>query len=257
MVSPQLIFGTANVGSVWTNSEDIKTLAQLLCDSGIQCLDTAARYPPSAPGASQRTLGAYSLGTQGFAIDTKILAFSPDGSGKMTPEAIQKSVNESLEALQIEKINVLYSHRPNPSTPLAIQAKTLDTEFKLRHFKELGISNWPQALMQYQYNLLARSAEKEFIPFLRRAGIRLVAFSPLAGGFLMEQGARFKEGNPAAAGYRRWYIQPGMVAAVEKLTKLCTEYSLPLSEAALHWLAYHSALGRRTQFSLARAKWRR
>lgn len=124
----------------------------------------------------------------------------------------------------------------------------------------MGISNWPQSLIaeyialteesggvrptaaQYQYNVLARSAEKEFIPFLRQNGIRFVAFSPLAGGFLTEQGVRFKEGNPVAAGYRRWYIQPGMVAAVEKLTKVCAQYSLPLSEAALRWLAYHSAL---------------
>ncbi|KAJ6512047.1 NADP-dependent oxidoreductase domain-containing protein [Mycena vitilis] len=260
MAPPQLIFGTANVGSVWTEPEDIKTLAQLLRDSNIHRLDTAARYPPTNPGESQRTLGKHSLGSQGFAIDTKILAFTADGSGEMAPEAIEKSVTDSLEALRIKKINVLYSHRPDPSTPLETQAAALDDQFKLGRFKELGVSNWPQASLasfitlaekaggirptaaQYQYNVLARGAEKQFIPFLRRHNIRLVAFSPLAGGFLAGDAANFKEGNPAAAGYRRWYIQPGMLAAVEKLTALSGEHSLPLPEAALRWLAYHSAL---------------
>ncbi|KAF8208701.1 NADP-dependent oxidoreductase domain-containing protein [Mycena galopus ATCC 62051] len=260
MAPPELIFGAANVGSVWTAPDDINTLAQLLRDGGIRRLDTAARYPPTAPGESQRTLGAHSFGSQGFAIDTKVLAFTADGSGEMTPEAIENSVNESLEALRIEKINVLYSHRPDPSTPLAAQLKGVDAQFKLGRFKEFGVSNWSQAAIasyialamesgtvqptaaQYQYNLLARHAEKDFLPFLRSHGIRFVAFSPLAGGFLTGKDSSWKEGNPIAVGYRRWYIQPGMFAAVEKLTDLCKEYSVPLPEAAMRWLAYHSAL---------------
>ncbi|KAJ7263997.1 NADP-dependent oxidoreductase domain-containing protein [Mycena haematopus] len=260
MAPPELIFGTANVGSVWTTPKDISALTQQLLDGGIRRLDTAARYPPSDPGASQRTLGAHSLGSQGFAIDTKILAWTADGSGEMTPEAIKKSVNDSLEALKIEKINVLYSHRPDPSTPLATQLEGVDAQFKLGRFKEFGISNWPQASIasyielakesgavqptaaQYQYNLLARHPEKEFFPFLRSHGIRFVAFSPLAGGFLTGKNSSWKEDIPFAAGYRRWYVQPGMFAAVEKFTTLCAEYSLPLPEAAMRWLAYHSAL---------------
>ncbi|KAF7346097.1 putative aldo keto [Mycena sanguinolenta] len=260
MAPPELIFGTANVGSVWTAPEDLSTLTHELSEGGIRRLDTAARYPPTNPGASQRTLGAHSFGSQGFAIDTKVLAWTADGSGEMTPEAIEKSVMDSLEALKIEKINVLYSHRPDPSTPLATQLEGVDAQFKLGRFREFGVSNWPQTAIasyielakksgavqptaaQYQYNLLARHAEKEFFPFLRSHGIRFVAFSPLAGGFLTGKDSTWKQDIPFAAGYRHWYIQPGMFAAVEKFTALCTEYSVPLPEAAMRWLAYHSAL---------------
>ncbi|KAJ6509042.1 NADP-dependent oxidoreductase domain-containing protein [Mycena sanguinolenta] len=260
MAPPELIFGTANVGSVWATPEDINKLAHELSDGGIRRLDTAARYPPTNPGESQRILGAHSFGSQGFAIDTKILAWTADGSGEMTPEAIEKSVTNSLEVLKIEMINVLYSHRPDPSTPLATQLEGVNAQFKLGHLKEFGISNWSQESIasyialakesgavqptaaQYQYNLLARHAEKEFIPFLRSHGIRFVAFSPLANGFLTGKDSTWKQDIPVAAGYRRWYIQPGMFAAVEKFAALCKEYSVSLPEAAMRWLAYHSAL---------------
>ena len=104
MAHPELIFGTAKVGSVWTAPEDISTLAHELSEGGIRRLDTAACYPSTNPGESQRTLGAHSFGSQGFAIDTKVLAWTADGSGEMTPEAIEKSVTDSLEALKIEKV---------------------------------------------------------------------------------------------------------------------------------------------------------
>lgn len=154
----------------------------------------------------------------------------------------------------------MYSHRPDPSTPLATQLEGVDAQFKLGRFKEFGVSNWSQASIesyialaketgaiqptaaQYQYNLLARHAEKEFLPFLRSHDIRFVAFSPLAGGFLTGKDASWKEGNPIAVGYRSWYIQPGMFAAVKRLTALCVEHLVPLPEAAMRWLAYHSAL---------------
>ncbi|KAF7365417.1 Aldehyde reductase [Mycena venus] len=228
MAPPQLIFGTANVGSVWTAPEDLDAPSQATA----RWRHSAFRYSSTLSSNLPRSFA------------TNILAFTADGSGEMTPDAIEKSAKESLEALRIEKINVLYSHRPDPSTPLATQLKGVDAQFKLGRFKEFGVSNWPQASIasfielaeescavkptaaQYQYNLLARHAEKEFIPFLRRHGIH----------------SSWREGDPFAAGYRRWYIQPGMLAAVERLTALCAEYSLPLPEAAMRWLAHHSAL---------------
>jgi aflatoxin B1 aldehyde reductase len=105
MAPPELIFGNANVGYTWTDADDIDALARQLQAGGIRRLDTAARYPPTKPGESQRLLGAHAFGAQGFAIDTKILAFTADGSGEMTTEAIQKSVTESLEALKIDKVS--------------------------------------------------------------------------------------------------------------------------------------------------------
>jgi aflatoxin B1 aldehyde reductase len=186
-----------------------------------------------------------------------------------------------------DQINVLYSHRPDPQTPLPEQAAALSTHFHAGHFAELGVSNWSQSTLaaylahadrvpgtvrptvaQYQYNLLVRHAETAFVPFLREHGIRLVAFSPMAGGVLSGQlrrdgggstaaagegqqqeqqetqnsRSRFAPGNPFGAGYRRWYDHDGMHAAVERLAKLCAEFAVPMPEASLRWLAYHSAL---------------
>jgi len=81
------------------------------------------------------------------------------------------------------------------------------------------------------------------------------ALSPLAGGFLTgkattgdTKGTRFEAGNKMAAAHSNWYDKPTMHEAVKKLQGAIQPLGLTLSEVAMWWLIYHSALGRCTQF---------
>lgn len=115
-----LIFGNIN-------DLDPSTLKPILQAAGISRLDTAARYKN---GESERIIGAARLADD-FLIDTKILA---GAGGSLTPEAIEASLTKSLAALQVEKVNVLYCHAPDVTTPVAVQARAFDEQYRKGRF---------------------------------------------------------------------------------------------------------------------------
>lgn len=89
------------------------------------------------------------------------------------------------------------------------------------------------------------------MPLLRKHHMYYIAYSPIAGGFLsgvftqgtQVAGTRFEEGNKAGAFYKRMYDKPVMHEAIERLRKSCEGHGISLTDAALRWLCYHSALG--------------
>lgn len=99
---------------------------------------------------------------------------------------------------------------------------------------------------QGQYNLLCRGYETEQLPLLKEHGIHFVAFSPLAGGFLMGKvsrtekvGARY---TSAASPYASWYDRPAMHDALDKLREIASANDTQIEALSLRWLFYHSAL---------------
>ena len=100
-----------------------------LIEAGITEIDTAARY---RKGQSEKDIGQAGLG-QTFTIDTKIL-FSGTGEGDLTPEAIDRSLTNSLDIMGLEKVNVLYCHGPDLQTPITEQARAFDEQFQRGRF---------------------------------------------------------------------------------------------------------------------------
>lgn len=111
------------------------------------------------------------------------------------PEVIRKSVEGSLKRLNIECIDLYYQHRIDPKIPpeeVAGLMAELKKEGKISHW---GISEvneeylrranavFPVTAVQNRYSMMARSYE-EFFPVLEELGIGLVAYSPMANGFL-------------------------------------------------------------------------
>lgn len=103
-MAPQLIFGTSTLGMDMTEFQDAGSVNSLLAHLkvlGIDCLDTAARYPPLKPGRSEQLLGEANESAANFLVDTKIYTdTSTDGSGDLTREAIEKSVDASFKRLR-------------------------------------------------------------------------------------------------------------------------------------------------------------
>ena len=104
---PQLIFGTASFGMDMSDFQDPQSLSALyktLQESGIRKLDSGARYPPLNPGRAESLIGETKEMNEGFLIDTKVFTDArTDGSGDLTGEAIESSIQGSLQRLKAVK----------------------------------------------------------------------------------------------------------------------------------------------------------
>jgi aflatoxin B1 aldehyde reductase len=110
MNRPHLSFGCANLGIAWTTDRDIENLAEALRRCGIEHIDTAARYPPNAPGLAEKLLGDGGfLSNKGFKVATKISVKAWDGGGSMAEEAVDASIGKSLKALRGTKVHTTLS----------------------------------------------------------------------------------------------------------------------------------------------------
>lgn len=103
-MAPQLIFGTATFGMDLTEFQDPSSVESLLKDLqnlGIHRLDSGARYPPMKPGRSEELIGQTKDLSGEFVIDTKVYTNTQtDGSGDLSSEAIEQSLNASLQRLK-------------------------------------------------------------------------------------------------------------------------------------------------------------
>ena len=101
---PQLIFGTASFGMSMTDFQDpasIQSLLAVLRDLGVQRLDSGARYPPMKPGRAEELICEALDSTKAPLVDTKVFTDTQtDGSGDLTAEAIERSVQGSLGRLK-------------------------------------------------------------------------------------------------------------------------------------------------------------
>ncbi|KAJ5091236.1 hypothetical protein NUU61_006106 [Penicillium alfredii] len=270
MSRPNTIFGGALIGTSFTTPEQVQELLDQLKVLEIDRIDTAARYSPTNPGASERLLGETQAVKQNFIIDTKINTVgtsSGDGAGTLAPAAIENSITESFGRLQLEKVNVLYFHQPDPQTPISEQAAAIHEQYLKGRFEKFGLSNFPTEMVAaflavcedknylkpcvYQglYNLLSRETEGTLFPLLRQHGIAFNAYSPLAGGFLTGratrgdiEGTRFAPGNQVFGRLNTMYDKPEMHAAITDLQDTIEPLEITGSEACLRWIYYHSIL---------------
>jgi len=104
---------------------------------------------------------------------------------------------------------------------------------------------------QGQYNILAREAESDLFPLLRKHGIAFAAYSPLASGLLtgsFSQGAgggmRFSGGGAISDAVRAWSDKPEMHDAIRMLVGAVEPHGIAPIDAALRWIYFHSALDR-------------
>jgi aryl-alcohol dehydrogenase-like predicted oxidoreductase len=186
-------------------------------EAGIRRFDTASSY---GGGRSEETIGAW-ISTRrpdGLALTSKVIhpTFDGDDAG-LAPARVRRVVRQSLERLGVEQIDVYLVHEPDYATPLADTLATLEELARDGAIGAIGVSNVdgayladaielaPIAVVQNEYSLLVRDAEREVLPLCAEHGIEFQAFSPLAGGWLTGKYAR---GTPFPAG-SRMTLRPG------------------------------------------------
>ncbi|KAJ7446141.1 aflatoxin B1-aldehyde reductase [Mycena latifolia] len=264
-----VIYGAGGIGAPGTfcKLRDVRA-AQTVFDAwlarcGPSAVDTSNLY---GFGTGEKILAEMDLG--GSVVDTKVYPLAAGDHGAVK---LRAAVERSIETLGELKIRVLYLHAPDRATPWAETLETIDELWKEGKFEMFGLSNFKPfevaeivtlcrargwvapAVYQGLYSALDRTVEVELIPCLRRLNIRFAAYSPLAGGYLLQltpagfhaqmkipHGSHFDPQNPFGVWYQERYLPMG--DAVRELRDVLEENGLTLHQAAVRWLQHHSAM---------------
>ena len=232
-------------------------------DNGITHFDLANNYGPP-PGSAESNFGR--ILKQDLAhhrdeliISTKAGYLMWDGPyGEWgSRKYLIASLNQSLKRLGVDYVDIFYSHRYDPNTPLEETMGALDFAVKQGKALYAGISNYPaketkQAaeilrnlgtpclIHQPRYSMLDRWVEPELLNVLEMEGMGCIAFSPLAQGLLTN---RYLKGIPKDSRAAKPHgflgqeqITPEVINKIEKLNQIAMERSQSLAQMAIAWL---------------------
>lgn len=211
LLLPQISLGLwHNFGSV-DSFENAENIAKAAFDKGITHFDLANNYGP-VPGSAETNFGKILKNNfQGNLRDEIIITtkagytmwngpYGDWGSRKY----LLSSLDQSLKRMNLEYVDIFYSHRPDPETPMEETMMALD--YAVRSGKALyaGISNYnaeqtseateilkrlgtPCLIHQVKYSMFVRQPEEGLLDVLGEKGVGCIAFSPLAQGLLTDK----------------------------------------------------------------------
>jgi len=183
------------------DKQEMTALLRAAFERGVTFFDTAEVY---GPFTNEELIGEALAPFHGKVVIATKFGFDLSGGNNRPgaagvnsrPEHIKQAVEGSLKRLGVERIDLLYQHRVDPSVPIedvAGTVKELIQAGKVKHFglSEAGVQTirrahaiQPVTALQSEYSLWWRKPEKEVLPALEGLGIGLVAYSPLGKGFL-------------------------------------------------------------------------
>lgn len=216
---------------------------------GVTHFDTAEMY---GWGEGEKLLGAALAPIRDeVTIATKFGFEAPAFSPNSRPDHIRTVVDASLTNLGVDHIDVLYQHVHDPAVPVEDVVGVMKELVEAGKVTYLGMSNTtpenirrahavhPISVLQTEYSVFSHESEA-FFPVLEELGIGLVAYSPLARGFLT--GAVKPRSEYGADDFRQnvpWWAPENYeanVAIVDALTAMAQEKGATLSQLSLAWL---------------------
>ncbi|BCG60153.1 aldo/keto reductase [Paenibacillus sp. URB8-2] len=180
------------------NDETGKQLVRTALEHGINFLDTAYIYGPER---SEQLIGEVlkEKGNRDQVVIATKGAHKPVG-GEMvfdnSPAFLEASVDASLKRLQTDYIDLYYIHFPDQNTPKDEAVGALQRLKEAGKIRAIGVSNFTidqlregnkngyVDVIQSEYSLLARQAEKDLLPYAKEHGISFIPYFPLASGLL-------------------------------------------------------------------------
>ena len=238
----RLCLGTMLMGDK-TPAAEAHRMLDAFVDAGHNFIDTADVY---GDGAAESILRPWLARRRGDVIVTTKVRFAvsePGGAG-LSPDRIRAACDASLRRMDIDTIDLYQLHAPDPAVPLEDTLEALDGLIAAGKVRALGVSNFPAWLLawavrtqdcegweafvglQAQYSLVERSAEVELLPFTRSAGIGLMPWGPLGGGFLT---GRLERGQAPEPGSR---LANAADEVEETLHRRATERNFRAADAA-------------------------
>lgn len=169
------------------------------------------------------------------------------------------SLDQSLKRMGLEYVDIFYSHRPDPNTPLDETLGALDQIVRQGKALYAGVSSYngasflesvrtvqahgwaPLTIHQPVYNLINRWIEKDLLPHTDKHGCGIIAFCPLAQGLLT---SKYLNGIPEDSRAALWWDEKGrenrvneqVLGKVRALTALAHQRGQSLAQMALAWI---------------------
>jgi L-glyceraldehyde 3-phosphate reductase len=260
---------------LWHNfgaQDDYANARAIACrafDLGVTHFDLANNYGPP-DGAAETTFGR--ILREDLAAWRDELIISTKAGYYMWPgpygewgsrKYLLASLDQSLKRMGLAYVDIFYSHRPDPDTPLEETMGALAHAVRSGKALYAGISNYPAAetvraakilrdlgtpclIHQPRYSMLDRWVEPQLLATLAAEGIGGIVFSPLAKGLLTD---RYFKGIPAdsRAGHDQRFLRPAditeaLLAKTKQLNDLALARGQTLAQLALAWVLRQPAV---------------
>lgn len=230
-------------------------------EAGVNFFDNAEAY---ANGNAEIVMGNVikkaGWRREDLVVSTKIFwgGQGPNDRG-LSHKHILEGVNNALRRLQMEYVDLLFCHRPDPETPIEETVRAMDVLVKQGKAFYWGTSEWsaadimradsfarqnhltPPSMEQPQYNMFVRdNMEKELLPVFRELGYGTTIWSPLASGLLT---GKYNDGVPADSrvalkGFE-WLkdqvLDPAKIDKVRQLQTVAGDLGGTVAQMALAW----------------------
>jgi len=232
-------------------------------DLGITHFDLANNYGPP-PGAAEENFGRILKSDLKPYRDELIISTKagyrmwdgPYGEGG-SKKYLVASLDQSLKRMGLDYVDIFYSHRPDPNTPLEETMSALDLVVRQGKALYVGISSYdaqqtrkaaqilkqlgtPCLIHQPNYSMFNRWIEDELQQVLEEEGIGIIAFCPLAQGLLTDKYIHGIPNDSRAAkptGFlKKEQITEDYIRKVKQLNEIATSRGQSLAQMALAWV---------------------
>jgi L-glyceraldehyde 3-phosphate reductase len=232
-------------------------------DLGINHFDLANNYGPPA-GSAESNFGT--IYRQDFVPYRDELILSTKAGYDMWPgpfgewgsrKYLLASLDQSLRRMQVDYVDIFYSHRPDPNTPIEETMGALASAVQSGKALYAGVSNYdpeqtlaaavalaehkiPLTIHQPRYNMFDRHIEKGLFPVLDQIGAGSIVFSPLAQGLLTDRYIDGKIPSDSRVAEGRWLngtvITDDYLTRVRALDEIAKGRGQSLAQLALSWV---------------------
>jgi len=249
-----------------------ENMRAMLCrafDLGITHFDLANNYGPP-PGSAEENFGRALRADLGAWRDELIVSTKagylmwPGPYGEWgSRKYLLASLDQSLRRMGLDYVDIFYSHRPDPDTPIEETMSALDSAVRAGKAFYAGISNYnpaqtaravavlrqlgtPCLIHQMKYSMFVRTAEEGLFERLAAEGIGGIAFSPLAQGLLTD---RYVQGIPDGSRaskpdtfLKKTDVTEERLAQVRALNEIARQRGQSLAQMALAWVLRHGVM---------------
>ncbi|MFO7973239.1 MAG: aldo/keto reductase [Candidatus Hydrogenedentota bacterium] len=249
------------------NHDTCREMMRTAFDLGITHFDLANNYGPE-PGSAEERVGR--ILKEDFSGHRDELIISSKAGYRMWPgpygewgskKYLVASLDQSLQRLGLDYVDIFYSHRPDPDTPLEETLGTLDLIVKQGKALYAGVSSYrgaffvqavetvkrhdwtPITIHQPCYNMLHRWIEYDLLEYTEEYGVGVIVFSPLAQGLLTNK--YLDPANPIPKVSRaadsdsflsKDAVTEDIVARVRKLADLAKARGQSVAQLAIAWV---------------------
>jgi L-glyceraldehyde 3-phosphate reductase len=239
-----------------------KAIARRAFDLGITHFDLANNYGPPY-GSAERVFGRILRDDLGVYRDELIVSTKagydmwPGPYGEWgSRKYLLASIDQSLARMGLDYVDIFYSHRLDPDTPLEETLGALDTAVRQGKALYVGVSSYsggktaeavrilrelgtPLLIHQPSYSLLNRWVEEDLLDVLGDEGVGCIAFSPLAQGMLTD---KYLHGVPSESraardgSLRRDMLSEEALEHIRALDAIAAERGQALAQMAIAWV---------------------